>query len=54
MLAPDQRDTLAEAAAVHVDQCLAMRILDLGHILENLGGLGIMRAERIGIGEINA
>ena len=54
MLAPDQRDALAETLAMDLDQRFAMCILDLGHILEDLGRGRKFAAQPVGISEIDA
>jgi len=53
MLAPDQRDRLAEAPPVGFDQGGAMPVLLRGHIVENLGRLRIGLAQALRIGAID-
>ena len=53
MLAADQRNGLAEALAMQIDQRAPMSILFLGHVVEHLGRLRIGRPQAIRISPIN-
>ena len=37
MLAPDQRDAVAEPHLVEIDQCSTMPLLLIGHLVEDAG-----------------
>ena len=54
MLAPDQRDHLAEPRDMQVDQPLAVAVLLLCHAIKNGGRTGEIRAQPFGIAAINA
>ncbi|MNT30108.1 hypothetical protein D3C72_1658860 [compost metagenome] len=54
MLAADQRDAIAEALDMHVDQPLPMMALFLGHLLEHFCRVRIFVPQRIRIGEVDA
>ena len=54
MFAADQGNALAETVPVHPDQHIAVGVLDLSHVLEDLRRLRIGGAQLIGIGEIDA
>ena len=53
MLSPEQRDDIAEAFAVQVDQALAVRILFGGHAVENRRGVGIVVPQPFGISAVD-
>ena len=54
MLAADQRDALAEARAVPLDQPRAMAVFLFGHLVEHFGRLRKLLAQPVGIGAVDA
>ena len=54
MLAPDQRDALAEARPVPLDQPRAVAVFLFGHLVEHLRRLRKLLAQPVGIGAVDA
>jgi hypothetical protein len=54
MLAADQRDDLAKAALMQVDQTAAVVVLFLGHTVEDGGRGGVIGADPLGIAAVDA
>jgi hypothetical protein len=54
MFAADQRDDLAEAGAVQLDQALAVGVLLDRHLVEHRGAVGIVGAQAFGVAAVDA